>query len=187
MHNAAPISPRLVKFSVKAERTASNPGSTVPRMGTEGPVTRTGPLCPSDQGVNLVGRHEDGQELVIALIGESLRRRRQGNPAQLVDLSIEGEGPRHGRHHPVGHCLGPALAVDVLGVPDEAEEPARHPGLLVDLPQRRLFGSLARFEFPLGERPVLVLGPVHDGDLEFTGVSPDDQSAGGLYDIGWSR
>ena len=124
---------------------------------------------------------------MITGIGEKSDRILEGRPTQLVHLEIGGEEPLLGRHDPVGHGLGPALAVHVLGVPEESQETAGHARFLAHLAQGGHLGRLPGLELALGERPVLVHRPVHDRDLEGPALPADDQAARRLDDIGRGR
>ena len=83
--------------------------------------------------------------------------------------------------------FGPALAIDVLGVPDEPEQLAGHARLFSDLPYGRAVERLARLELPLGKRPVVLHRPVHDGDLEDAPSAAHDQSTGRLDYVSLGR
>ena len=61
--------------------------------------------------------------------------------------------------------LGRPRRSAVLGEPDEPHQPAAVPGLLEDLPQGAVLVGLPRVELALGQRPVVAVGPMDDGDL----------------------
>ena len=107
-------------------------------------------------------------------------------PEQLVHFLVGDEGAAFGRHHPVGHHLGTTLAVDVLGMPDEPEEPALETGFFAHLALRRLLVAFALFEFPLGIGPVLMHRAMYERDLKLPSLAPDDQTTGGLDDFNGS-
>ena len=100
----------------------------------------------SDQRLDLVTGSHDRQQPAIALVGEELPGGWDIKPEQLVHFLVGDEGAAFGRHHPVGHHLGTTLAVDVLGMPDEPEEPALETGFFAHLALRRLLVAFALFE-----------------------------------------
>ena len=153
------------------------------RQGSTGALG--GRKATSNHRFNLVSRTEDGRELPIPRIRQQSGGLLQPNPPQLVNLKIRGERPPGRLHHPIGHGLGAPLAVDVLGVADEADEATRQPGLLLDFATGRLLEGLAGLELALGELPVLVHRPVDDRELERSPVPSDDQSACRPDHIGW--
>src|SRR3984957_5624503 len=128
-----------------------------------------------DQGFDLVGSHEDRDQLPVTGIRQQTGRIVEAQPTQLVDLLVGTEGPGDCCHDPVGHRLGPAFSVDVFGVTDEAEEIAGHPRLFLHFAQRGHLERLPRLELSLGERPVMLHRPVHDNDLEEPAQTADHE------------
>jgi triphosphatase len=131
----------------------------------------------------MIGHHR-GQQIPVALVGQLEPGRSDVEPAKLVHLLVGHEHPGLGGHHPVGHDFGTTLAIDVLGVTDEAEQATDKPRLLEDLPLGRFLEGFAFFELSLRIRPVLMNRAVDQGDLEPSGVATDQEPACGLYDIG---
>ena len=70
--------------------------------------------------------------------------------------SLGTKEPDSAEHHPVRHHLGTTLAVEILGVSDEAKQPADEPGLLEHFSLRGLFEGFAFFELSLWKRPILM-------------------------------
>jgi hypothetical protein len=141
----------------------------------------------SDEWFHLISGGYDGQEFTVALIGEEPTGSGQTQPAELIDLHIDREGAPFGGHHPVGHHLGAALAVGVLGMADEAEEPAGQARLLLHFSLGRFLVGLALFELALGKGPIRLGRTVHQRDLQFALAPPDQQTAGGLHHLGRRR
>jgi len=76
---------------------------------------------------------EGGDEVAVSLIAEGPSRDREFEPPHLIDLVGRGELTVEDVHVPVGDHLGPVAAIAVLGVPDEATQPAPQTGLLLHL------------------------------------------------------
>jgi hypothetical protein len=114
------------------------------------------------------------------LVVEQLLGLLDRDPAALVDL-VAGREPVVGEHahRPPADGLRAALAVGVVLRGELRAELAAQPGLLVDLAQRGVAVRLARGQLALGQRPVLVVGPVDDADLA---LAQDD--ATGSLDAG---
>jgi hypothetical protein len=147
--------------------------------------TLRGGEATSRQRFHLFSRIEDGHQFPIPGIRQQATGLLQPNPPKLINLKIGGEGPPSCLHDPIGHGLRAPLAVDVFGVPDEADEVTGKPGFLLHLSTGRLFESLARLELALGERPVLVQRPVDHRQLERPVLPADDQTTCRLDHIGW--
>jgi CHAD domain-containing protein len=122
------------------------------------------------------------------LIGEPSRRLRHRQPDQLIDFVEAGKPTLDRLHQPVLDDFRPCSPVEVL---DFAGEPAEHAppaGLLLHLAKGALFGRLAGLELALGKRPVLMKGPVDDGDFPAPRRrGPHNDAPGGSYDRARNR
>jgi hypothetical protein len=114
-------------------------------------------------------------------VGQDAGRRGDADPSHRIHLvtrrRVAGDRP----HQPVADHLVPALAIDVGRRAQLLAERAAQPGLLLDLPQRRVLVRLAGVQLPLGQCPVVVAGPVDEQELGRAGVvEAGDEPAGGL-------
>ena len=89
--------------------------------------------------------------------------------------SVGSNSPESGPHQPPAHALRPPFRVPVARRRQLLAELAAQAGLLLDLAQGAVLVALARIRLPLRERPVVVLGPVHDDNASVA----DDQPSGG--------
>ena len=106
-------------------------------------------------------------------------------PAELVNFCGGLESTRDRLHEPVGDDLQAAPAIGVLDLADEPAEVAAEARFLAHLPESALGGGLVELELALGQRPVEVLGAVHDGDLPTARVAgAKDDPSRGVHDIG---
>jgi hypothetical protein len=109
------------------------------------------------------------EQLEVVVVRQELAGLAQADPPDLVDLLVGDERRRAvGAEHPgapVRHVLDAAAdrVGDVLEGVAEADADA---GLLADLADRRRLQGLAGIGLALGERPVVVAGPVDDEDLD---------------------
>ena len=102
-------------------------------------------------------------------------------PADFVDLLVWLESAVEGPHRPVPDRLRAALAIVVARRRELTAELAPQPGLLLDLPQRRVLVRLAGVQLPLGQCPVVVAWPVDEQEFGRAGVvEAGDEPAGGL-------
>src|SRR6185437_3654100 len=148
--------------------------------GASKPPSAEGRRSSDEGGGHVIGRGHHDQQVTVAVVAEQLRGRLQVDPPHLVDLVVGNEGAAADIHDPVGHHLGPILAVAVLGVTDETAEAAVEAGLLPYLAHGALLEGLAGLQLPLGERPVGPGRPVDDGHLRAAvgGAAEDDPPGG---------
>ena len=110
-------------------------------------------------------------DLHVVRIGQSVASLRDGDPFECRDLVVGTEARRlervriHFRRPVIDDLVSAALNL-VVHLTEWCAEPDRESGLLRDLADRRLGEQLARVDFALGQRDVLVLGPVHQQDAD---------------------
>jgi len=101
-----------------------------------------------------------GDHVGVMAVAEPVQRLRQWQPAHRVDL-VAGRGlVVRGERGPVVDLLGPAVG-QVFHRAQPGAEHRVHAGLLEDLAGRGEQYMLAGLALALGQRPVVVLGPVH--------------------------
>ncbi len=90
-------------------------------------------------------------------------------PTQFVHFVVRGECPVAGTGREVVDHLHRAAAAGfrhrIVHLSEELGQHAGKAGLLGDLPDGRVRGQLAAVEFALRQRPVVVAGPVHNGQF----------------------
>ena len=121
----------------------------------------------------------DREQHPVARIRQEPRCVRRRKPESLVDLMLERERPTHHFHQPVANCLRAPLRIGVGRRLELATERAAQPGLLLDLADGTLLVALAPFDLPFGERPVVVLRPMDEQDLDRRPGTADNDAAGG--------
>lgn len=104
----------------------------------------------------------------------------QPEPPELVHFFRRDEGSTKRAHQPVAHRLRASPAIDVVDAPDRALQCAAQSGLFLDLAYSRLLFGLARVGLSFRERPIVVLGSMHQYDLhESVRADPPDDTTGG--------
>ena len=139
---------------------------------------------PGGEGAGVVGAHERAQLVAVAGVVEPVGGGHDVEPAHLVDLVGVRTRRSGGLGRPVPHLLGRRLPLTVehrvAGSRQGTAQTHLERGLLDGLAHRRHRPGLAGVELALGPRPVVVLGPVHEGDLELASTTaPRDGSRGG--------
>src|SRR5690606_14726445 len=143
-----------------------------------GPVV-VGPAAPPDRlrvpqqqqrpDVEPAGVVRGGQRLellAVAGVAEPRPRTVHGEPGQVVDLVLEPPVAAVDRAGPVADPLHLAAVERVARLRQGQPEAHPQPGLLQRLPDGRDHPLLTRVELALGPGPVVVPGPVDQGDLE---------------------
>ena len=140
-----------------------------PRLVVAVPVRLTPRRGVPDQDQRYrLARHEGRNHRLVVRIGQLLAGLGQRHPGHRVDL-VAGRGLVTGaERRPVADPLGMAPA-DVLHGRQPGAEHRPHAGLLPDLTDRGEQDVLTRLALALGQRPVVVLGPVHEQDLGTSG------------------
>ena len=101
----------------------------------------------------------------VVRVGHPVQRLRQRQPAHRVDL-VTGRGlVVRAESGPVVDLLGPAVG-EVFHRAQPGAEHGPYAGLLEHLPYRGEQHVLARLAFALGQRPVVVFGPVYEEHLD---------------------
>ncbi len=140
-------------------------------------------MRPRAQLVAAVGPDEREQLLAVPGVVEAVVRRADVDPGDLVDLVLERAGAAGHAGRPVVHLLGGRTSgrVEHGVLRRRQRHPEAHdePGLLEGLAGRGHAGVLAGVELALGPRPVVVLRPVHEGDLQASVATAPGQRAGG--------
>src|SRR6476661_1471469 len=126
-----------------------------------------------------------GQHLSVALVRERRGSLVHRGPDEGIDLVIGLEvldlvGP----DQPVAHYLRTAEGVGVAHALELRSELARHPRLLMDLPQRRGLDRLSVVRLPLRQREVVVAWPVDDQRLEDPVPPTEDHATRRTDDVG---
>ena len=125
-----------------------------------------------------------GEHLSVVLVREGGRGRLHRDPRQGIDLVIGPEGLRPvGPDQPVAHHLRTAERVGVAHALQLWSELPRHPRLLADLAQRGGLDRLSLVRLPLGQREIVVTGPVDDQRLEDAGPPAEDHATRGTDDV----
>ena len=138
-----------------------------------------------------LGPHEGEQLLTVAGVVEPDVGRAHVDPGDLVDLvqQLARAAGHDGR--PVVHDLrrrGTGRIEDgVLRQRERRAQPHDETGLLEGLAGGRDAGVLTGVELALGPRPVVVLRPVHEGDLQPTVAMAPRERAGGWDEGGHGR
>src|SRR5690606_1862161 len=117
--------------------------------------------------------------LAVAGVAEPRPRTVHGEPGQVVDLVLEPPVATVDRAGPVADPLHLAAVERVARLRQGQPEAHPQPGLLQRLPDGRDHPLLTRVELALGPGPVVVPGPVDQGDLEAAPAHPPGHDAGG--------
>ena len=136
------------------------------RLVIAGPVVPMAGRGVPDQDQRHRGPRPQARDHVgVVGVAEPVQRLRQRQPGHRVDL-VAGRGfVVRAERGPVVDLLGPA-AGQVFRRPQPGAEHGPHAGLLEDLPDRGEQHVLAGLALALGQRPVVVLGPVHEQHLD---------------------
>src|SRR6476659_1708050 len=103
------------------------------------------------------------EDFAVAVVRDRRHSLVDPEPAHLVDIVRQRAAAVVGGHQVVPHGLRPRLDV-IADRPQVALDRAGVPGLLLDLPDGGLAVVLPGVELALGQRPVVVLRAVDDGD-----------------------
>ena len=157
------------------ERADESLGLTAPRLrqGPEtivvGPSRAVAGFGVADEVHGCVGRSRHVEQLAIPLVRERRASVGKREPSGLVHLAGRTEiGAGDGVHEPVEHDLGPPLPVPVRRGRELTADPRLQSRLLADLAEGCLLEGFAVLHLPLGERPVVVPGSVHEHGLDLT-------------------
>src|SRR5581483_12204425 len=125
------------------------------------------------------------ENFAITFVGQALERLVRPQPRQPVDLAV---GAERGAlavdlHRPVADDLGAAAIVRVVGRRQFGAELALVPRLLGDLADGGVLVVLAGEHLSLRQRPVVVVGPVHEEDLDVARPPPPHGTARGADDL----
>ena len=113
-------------------------------------------------------RLQAGDHVGVMGVAEPVQRLRQWQPAHLVNLVAGRRLVVRGERGPVVDLLGQAVG-QVFHAAQPGAEHGAHAGLLEDLAGRGEQHVLAGLALALGQRPVVVLGPVHEEYLDPAG------------------